>query len=468
MSAAARVRELNEQKRGHMLESLKRLHNNLGHPSVSSLQRVLKHGGANQAAIELAKELECDVCKAQGSPSSPPPAQTHRATRFNQRIGIDVKYLPGWKLNQRIPSLNIVDYASSFQIMVPLHVRETAELIRKALLERWVSWAGVPQEIVLDPAQTNLSEALTTPQELAGSTIATTAAEAHWQLGKVEVHGGWFARVLQKVIADTMPHDQKTWEECVHAAHSKNELIQVYGMTPAQFVFGRNPHLPTNLLDEPLDIVPATASLHEEAIQRSIAVRQAARTAVIELQDSKALRLALAARPRRIEAFRPGAFVAYWRTQKSHEGVIERGGRWYGPAVVLGYVGKNVVVVHRKQIFRCAPEQVRAATSEEASLATTPQLELLGIKNLVESGGLQSRQYVDLVPLGFPPVQSQSEDAVMSDANSPEPPPNPLNPAPPNIQTFRQEHTAQVNAEPVLADAPGPFPRGGNRRLWSS
>ena len=454
--AAARVRELNEQKRGQMLESLKRLHNNLGHPSVSSLQRVLKHGGANQAAIELAKELECDVCKAQGSPSSPPPAQTHRATRFNQRIGIDVKYLPGWKPNQRIPSLNIVDYASSFQIMVPLHVRETAELIRKALLERWVSWAGVPQEIVLDPAQTNLSEALTTPQELAGSTIATTAAEAHWQLGKVEVHGGWFARVLQKVIADTMPHDQKTWEECVHAAHSKNELIQVYGMTPAQFVFGRNPHLPTNLLDEPLDIVPATASLHEEAIQRSIAVRQAARTAVIELQDSKALRLAWAARPRRIEAFRPGAFVAYWRTQKSHEGVIERGGRWYGPAVVLGHVGKNVVVVHKKQIFRCAPEQVRAATSEEASLATTPQLELLGIKNLVESGGLQSRQYVDLVPLGFPPVQSQSEDAVMSDANSPEPPPNPLNPAPPNIQTFRQEHTAQVNAEPVLADAPAP------------
>ena len=35
--AAARVRELNEQKRGQMLESLKQLHNNLGHPSVSSL-----------------------------------------------------------------------------------------------------------------------------------------------------------------------------------------------------------------------------------------------------------------------------------------------------------------------------------------------------------------------------------------------------------------------------------------------
>ena len=81
---------------------------------------------------------------------------------------------------------------------------------------------------------------------------------------------------------------------------------------------------------------------------------------------------------------------------------------------MLGYVGKNVVAVHKKQIFRCAPEHVRAATSEEASLATPPQLELLGIKNLVESGSLQSRQYVDLVPLGLPPAQRQSEDAVMS------------------------------------------------------
>ena len=238
------------------------------------------------------------------------------------------------------------------------------------------------------------------------------------------MHGGWFGGVLQKVIAETMPHDQKTWEECVSvcvcAAHSKYELVQVYGMTAAQFVFGRNPHLPTSLLDEPLSIVPATASLHEEAIQRSIAVCGPARTAVIELQDSKALQLALAARPRRIEAFQPRAFLAYWRTQKSHEGVSERGGRWYGPAVVLGYVGKSVVVAHKKHIFRCSPEQLRAATSEEANLATTPRLELLGIKNLVESGGVQSRQYVDPVPLGLPPAQPQP-----SDLANPEPPSTP-------------------------------------------
>ncbi|CAE7795640.1 Copia protein [Symbiodinium microadriaticum] len=265
--AAARVQQLNAEKREEMLQSLKRLHVNLGHPSASNLMRVLKHGGASKEAVELAKELECDVCKAQAAPKSPPPAQTNRATQFNQRIGIDVKYLPGWKPNQRIPAVNIVDFASSFQIVVPLHGRETSETIRKALLERWVSWAGTPQEIALDPAQTNLSDALTVPQELAGSKICITAAEAHWQLGKVE----------------------------------------------------------------------------------------AARMAVIELQDSKALRLALAARPRKVQAFEPG------------------------------------------------------------------------IKNLIDSGALQSRQYVDLVPQGPPPAAepaaSPDGDAQMPQAPLPSMPP---------------------------------------------
>ncbi|CAE7202177.1 TY5A [Symbiodinium sp. CCMP2592] len=406
---AARVQQLNEQKGEQMLRSLLRLHVNLGHPSCASLARVLKHGGASQQAIELAREVECDVCRAQKPPVPPPPAQTNRATHFNQRVGLDVKYLPGWQPNQKIPCLNIVDYASSYQVMVPLPGRATGESLRQALQEPWVTWAGIPEEIIVDPDQANLSAALTVPQELAGSHISSTAAEAHWQLGKVEVHGGWFSRVLEKVLAEVMPHDRAAWLECVYAAHCKNELIQVYGMTPAQYVFGRNPRVPTDLLDEPLQVIPATASLYEEGLARRVATRQAARHAVIALQDDKALRLGLQARTRTVKAYAPGARVAYWRTQKSHEGVIERGGRWYGPAVVLGYVGRNLVVIHKKQILRCAPEQVRPSTSEEETLLDTPGLELLGIKQMLENGAISTKQYVDVISEGVPPASSSEE-----------------------------------------------------------
>ncbi|OLP92915.1 Copia protein [Symbiodinium microadriaticum] len=443
---AERVRALNAQDPAQMKETLLRLHANLGHPPNSALCRVLKHGGATPEAQELAKTIECDVCKAQKRPEVPPPAQTDRPTRFNAKVGLDIKYLPGWKANMKIPALNVVDFASSFQLMIPLPHRETSELIRSTFMERWVSWAGPPDQVVIDPAQANLSDMLTTPLEHAGSRVAITAAEAHWQLGKVEVHGGWFARVLEKVLADNPPQTKQAWLECVQAAHCKNELIQVYGMTPAQFVFGRNPRVPHNLLDEPLEVVPATASLYEESVARAVAIRQAARQAVIQLQDSKALRLSLAARPRRVQSYQPGDLVAYWRTQKSLQGVIQWGGRWYGPATVLGYVGRNLVVVHKKQIMRCAPEQVRPSTSEEKALAETPHLELLGIKGMIERGELQSKQYVDVVPEGNPPqepvegqppVASETAEAIGQSAQD----------------AFRQEHTAmQPNpeAEPAM------------------
>ena len=109
-----------------------------------------------------------------------------------------------------------------------------------------------------------------------------------------------------------------------------------------------------------------------------------------------------------MNAYAPGARIAYWRTQKSHEGVIERGGRWYGPAIVLGYVGRNLVVIHKKQIFRCAPEQVRPSTTEEEALVDTPGMELLGIKQMLESGRLSSKQYIDLLPEGQPPLAPEA------------------------------------------------------------
>lgn len=406
--AASRVQDLDVENEQQLKASLRKLHANLGHPSNNHLVRILKHGGASDTAIKAAREFSCDLCRANTKPKISLPAQVHRVSDFNTLVGLDIKYLPGWKVNQRVPALNIVDYASSFQLMVPLPAQETSDVIRQVFQERWVSWAGVPREVIVDPARTNVGDALTVPLELAGTTIRITAADAHWQLGKTEVHGGWFSRVLEKVLLDMSPKDHSEWMECVHAAHCKNQLIQVYGMTPSQFVFGQNPRVPENLLDEPVEVVPATASLYSDRIARQVAIRQSARKSLIELQDNRALRLALAARPRTITTYQPGTYVAYWRSQKWNKGVLENKGRWHGPAVVLGAVGRNVVIVHKRQILRCAPEQVRPSTPDEMQLVDTPQMELLGIKHLIERGMLDSRQYIDLVPEEYP---STSGDA---------------------------------------------------------
>ena len=387
-------------------KALTKVHKNLGHPSTSDLVRVLKHGGASDKALEIARTLTCDFCRAQARPHVPLPAKTGRHTRFNQCIGIDVKYLSGWKQGQKIKAVNIVDQASCFQIMVPFHERETSAVLRNIIEEHWIRWAGPPETVVMDPAPTMLGEGLQSLFEADGSVTKLIAAEAHWQLGRTESHGGWFGRVLDKVIQEQVPTNKETWEMCVRQAHVKNQLIQNYGYTPHQFVFGRNPTFPGDLLNEPLHIVPATAGLTNEAIEQAQSIRTSARKAVMELQDDKALRQALLARPRVTVEFAAGELVAYWREQKysQSQGTVIQGGQWHGTAMVIGKVGRNYIIAHRRQVLRCAPEQLRAATTEEKTLVQTPEAELLGIKDLIEGGTFKGQQYVDLVPGRYPPT----------------------------------------------------------------
>ena len=394
-----------------LMPVIQRLHKNLGHPPNSDLVRILKHGQASEQALRLAKDFTCEFCKSQARPSCPLPAQPNRVAEFNHQIGVDVKHLRGWLPNQKIRAKNIVDTASGFQRMIPFFDTETASLLRRLLSEHWIAWAGVPREIVLDPARTNLGEPMTGPAELDGIHIRPIAAGAHWQLGKCESHGGWFGRVLDKLIDSFNPSSKEQWLECVAHAHVKNQMLQVHGFSPHQFVFGRNPNIPQDLLSEPLSIVAGTASLTDEGLAKSQAMRTAARTALIQMQDDRAMRVALLARPRKAVTFSPGDLAAYWRNQKWVQGQLQLGGQWYGVAVILGRVGRNYVLVHRRQVIRCAPEQLRPATNEEKNLIATPEVEMLGIKDLIDKGNLQSKQYIDLLHQSYPPQEDPSISA---------------------------------------------------------
>lgn len=385
-----------------MKEVIDRLHRNLGHPPNHDLVRILKHANADEKAISLAREHQCEFCRTCAKPKTPMPAQTHRTTEFGASVGMDVKFLPGWKPNQKITALNIVDQASRYQKVVPFFTSETSKLLRQLYFEHWVSWAGPPKELIIDPKRTNLGEAMAHPTEMEGTHVRPIAAEAHWQLGRTERHGGWFEAVLRKLIDQFSPQDQDQWMQCVHHAHVKNQMIQSYGYTPHQFVFGKNPHIPSDLLNEPLSVVAGTASLTDEAVAKSQAMRTSARKAVIELQDDHSLRRALSARPRVTLPFQPGDLVAYWRQQKWSQGQLHQTGQWYGTAVVVGYVGRNIILAHRRQILRCAPEQIRYATTEERTLINSPKVELLGLKDMLEGGTFRGQQFVDLVPSHYP------------------------------------------------------------------
>ena len=140
------------------------------------------------------------------------------------------------------------------------------------------------------------------------------------------------------------------------------------------------------------------------------------------------------------QEFQPGDRVAYWRNQKWTQGELVQGGRWHGTAVIIGKVGKNYVIAHRKQIFRAAPEQLRPATTEELTLIDTPQTELLGIKDMIEGGTFRSSQFIDLVPGHYPPME-HPEDYV---------PPAPTSQPPTTTATPSQSSN---NPQPIDVDS---------------
>lgn len=391
-------------------QSVLKLHKNLGHPSTTELLRILKHSGASQQAIEAAKSLECSVCANNARPASALPANPPKVMAFNEQIGLDVKYIQGWKPNQTIPCVSMVDYGSSLQVCVPMFSRETAEQIKTALRDQWIAWAGAPSALITDPARTNLSEALGTFCESLGIRMLHTAAEAHYQLGKVERHGQWFEHIFNRVWDEVRPSDMDTWLDClVQTQVAKNSLIATAGVSPYQIVFGRNPKLPADLLQDSPDVA-AIESASDVATQTRIAARKA----VIEAQDNQALKAAIRARPRPHRDFQSGDWVYYWRTQKWQNGVLIRGGKWYGAAMVLGYLGRNLIVAHRKSIYRCAPEQLRLATSDEKTVAEFSDNELLGIRNLLEKGQFPKSQFTDLTQESMPPQPEVIEDGLRS------------------------------------------------------
>ena len=96
-------------------------------------------------------------------------------------------------------------------------------------------------------------------------------------------------------------------------------------------------------------------------------MRQLSTLSQFEHQPEKPwLRQALLARPRVSVKSAAGELVAHWREQKSSQsqGTVIQGGQWHRTAMVIGKVGHNYIIAHRRQVLRCAPEQLRAATTE--------------------------------------------------------------------------------------------------------
>ena len=342
---------------------VRRAHEGLGHPGNDRLARILKSANASPEAIKIAKGLRCSVCDQHAALHPPRRAAPPRQLHVNEIVGIDTVYIPDFERKRR-PALNIVDWASRFQMIIPLK-RHTAYETRRAYLQ-WVKIFGPPTKLYVDLGREFLgSFELGAEQE--STIVEPSSLEMPTQRRITERAGRNFKEVFSRTMQQYACQDEEEWRQLVDVANMTcNRLMNKSGYSPIQRVLGYSPRIPGGALSGGANDL-ATMSLRagDLQVQKAAEMRLAAARAFHEADCSQALKNALHAGPRQRIDYEVGQTVYFWR--KGMEGAKKNAPEyWRGPCrVILTSPPNTIWVNYRGYIVKAAPEHLRLASEEE-------------------------------------------------------------------------------------------------------
>ena len=231
--------------------------------------------------------------------------------------------------------------------------------------------------IYLDPAGEFRSEA--TLDSFQKQNIKTFVTAAAWQRGRLERHGDIVKNMLSRVDKEVpITSDSQLDQALQQVFNAKNALVRHKGYAPEQSVLGKSVRIPGSVSsDEELSShSPAEGQdLEAEEHRQRLELRCQARKAFFEADNSQTIRRAMLRRSNPVRGpYLAGSWVLYW-TKKSSPNRLAAG-RWHGPAKVICQEGQSVAwVAHGSTILRCAPENLRPASSREWQSLTPAELQ---------------------------------------------------------------------------------------------
>ncbi|CAE7917780.1 RE2 [Symbiodinium sp. KB8] len=357
--------------------ALKRLHANLGHPSQADLTRHLRLAGAGPEVIQASKRLQCETCQRASKGGIARPATLPTLLSFNQVVGVDIFSVTD-AFDERIEMMSIYDHGTSYHIAGPLQGHST-EAMEQTFCELWSRTFGAPGTIALD-LESGLQAGLARYSSWHGCHLRPIAGQAHWQLGATERHGGVWKAIWRRLCDDLSVGEDDISLAVAAVNQAKNELRRTSGYSPSQAVFGRDPYVPGELLDE------KDGEQQEQLINQDLqrgrehAIRMAARAAYFRVQGDQKLRRALLQRSRVTgEELHPGDLVFFLRKPKN-----SKDWSWKGPGTVVGTEHKNLWISFGGRCHLVAPEHVRRATNEETGNAFILKTNRDDLQRLVE------------------------------------------------------------------------------------
>ncbi|CAE8612681.1 unnamed protein product [Polarella glacialis] len=318
---------------------LRKLRQNLGHPSNEDLCRSLRLGGAAGEVIKAVKRLRCTTCTRMHGRGSTRPAKLPAMGNFNENVGLDiiVLYDQAWT---KFLALSCVDLNTTFHVVTLVKDTQAATL-REAFVRRWAEWAGPPKKVHVD-LDSGFKAEFAEMISFWGARTSLVAGQAPWQHGTTERQGGWWKTIWAKTVEhETINGIEEVLAAIPEVTQAKNVLRRRNGFSPCQWVTGSDPKLASDLVDHPEDLAAHSQVLNDNMMARRMAIRTAARKSFICCQNDDAIRRALVHRNRvKKHQFEIGEYCYYFREIRQGRNRKPKG-QWLGPAVVVGLEGGN-------------------------------------------------------------------------------------------------------------------------------
>ncbi|CAK0890102.1 unnamed protein product, partial [Prorocentrum cordatum] len=353
------------------LESYIRLvHTNLGHLPRAHLLRYLRDRGARPEVLRLARTFKRGICDAHRPPTKRPPASSAEQPLNVHEVLFDAFSWIRRSTNTDVMALAILDAGSDILYVrlidekaIPGTCRQVcAGHLRHIFATKWPPWMGRPKVMRYDPAGSAISDEFREWIESQGVYCLPCAADAHWQIGKIERAIEAFKEALD-AFDEMMSAEVPTSEMFGLQTATRNDLIRIDGFSPLQRYAGRTPIGTTvNLFDEPTNLPLISDELQDGTFSRDAQVRRMARLAHIQTENSDRVKRAEAARFRSFKKYETGDLAFVYR--RLPPGARRKKGHRPGlPRTVV-----NIALAGR--FYRVAPEQLRPATPAEEAMAS--------------------------------------------------------------------------------------------------
>eukprot|EP00439_Symbiodinium_sp_Y106_P075644 s391_g15.t1 len=233
---------------------LKKVHENLGHPSNRDLARTLRIAHAKPHLVRFAaKEFSCPTCDARPQPKAARPAVLPKSYQPGQIIGIDVIHLPALSKQENFPALNIVDWGSGYS-MVERIKDMSADHVWRTFMRTWVRTFGAPEVLIADLGTEFRGEFADLASQC-GTLVRHIGARSPWQNGKTERAGAHYKHVLERARDTCVVSSWQELKTLMYEVESaRNRFGNRSGFSPMQRQLGWSLRLPgSSLSDDYLD-----------------------------------------------------------------------------------------------------------------------------------------------------------------------------------------------------------------------